>query len=173
LDATDPFERRQTKHSILRIKPLEMKTRWRGIKGKKKVDESQRVETSLSLLLLDEGEVVQPCFLHADEVEEEISPNGEEIEDPVEASLAPALPPHKDKEMVIFGHNDGHMKETLDMVDDHIDTFIQTGRDTWDFCCFIFYRDPIYDIEGSSQVKGFESSPSEDYFSCVYDSYVW
>ena len=31
LDATDPLERRQTKHYILRIKPLVMKRRWRGI----------------------------------------------------------------------------------------------------------------------------------------------
>jgi hypothetical protein len=37
----------------------------------------------------------------------------------------------------------------------------------------IFYRDPIYDIEGSPQEKGFELSSSEDYFSCIYDSYVW
>jgi hypothetical protein len=133
----------------------------------------QHVETSLSFLPLDEGEVFQPCFPPVHEVEEEISLNDEEIEDPVEAALAPALPAHEDKEMVIFSHTDGHMKETLDMVDEHIDTFIQTGRRTWDFGRFIFYRDPIYDIEGSSQEKGVELSPSKDWSSCVYDSYVW
>jgi hypothetical protein len=39
--------------------------------------------------------------------------------------------------------------------------------------CFIFYRYPIYDIEGSSQVEGFEISSSEDWSSCVYDSDIW
>jgi hypothetical protein len=68
---------------------------------------------------------------------------------------------------------DGLMKEPFDMVDEHIDTFIQTGRRRWDFGRLIFDRDPIYDIEGSPQEKGFELSSSEDYFSCVYDSYVW
>jgi hypothetical protein len=38
---------------------------------------------------------------------------------------------------------------------------------------FIFDRDPIYDIEGSSQAKGVELSSSEDWSSCVYDSDVW
>jgi hypothetical protein len=107
------------------------------------------------------------------EVEEEISPTGEEIEDQVEAALALALPAHKDKEMVILGHTDGHMKETFDMVDEHIDTFIQTRRRTWDFGHFIFYRDPIYNIEGSSQAQGVEVSSSENWSSCMYDSDVW
>jgi hypothetical protein len=68
---------------------------------------------------------------------------------------------------------DGLVREPLHMVDEHIDTFIQTGRCRWDFGRLIFDRDPIYDIEGSPQEKGFELSSSEDYFSCVYDSYVW
>jgi hypothetical protein len=54
------------------------------------------------------------------------------------------------------------MKEPLYMVDDHIDTFIQTGRHKWDFGCLFFYRDPIYDIEGNPQEKGFELSSSKD-----------
>jgi hypothetical protein len=37
-----------------------------------------------------------------------------------------------------------------DKVDDHIDDFIQVGRQIWDVVCFIIDRDPIYDIEGSS-----------------------
>jgi len=64
--------------------------------------------------------------------------------------------------MIIFSHIDCIMKETLDMVDEHIDTFIQTRRHTWDFGRFIFYRDPIYDIDGSSQAKWVEFSSSED-----------
>jgi hypothetical protein len=59
------------------------------------------------------------------------------------------------------------------MIDEHINTFIQTNRCRWDFSRLIFDRDLIYDIEGSPQEKGFELSSSEDYFSCVYDSDVW
>jgi hypothetical protein len=43
----------------------------------------------------------------------------------------------------------------------------------WDLCHLSFDRDPIYDIEGIPQENGFELSSSEDYFSCIYDSYVW
>ena len=42
------------------------------------------------------------------------------------------------------------------MVDEHIDTLIHTGRKRWDFGHLIFDRDPIYDIEGTPQEKGFE-----------------
>jgi hypothetical protein len=89
-----------------------------------------------------------------------ISLDGEEFEDPVEIAMASILPAHKDKEMVIFNHTDGLMKEPLDMVDNHIDTFIQTGTHRWDFGCLIFYRDPIYDIEVNPQEKDFELSSS-------------
>jgi hypothetical protein len=64
------------------------------------------------------------------------------------------------------------MKEPLDMVDGHIDTFIQTGRCRWDFGHFIFYRDPIYNIEGSSHAKRVEFSSLVDWSSCIYDSNV-
>jgi hypothetical protein len=79
LDATDLFERRKTKKSILSINPLVMKRQWRGmyIKRNKNCDKSQHVETSLSFLLLDEGEIVQPFFPPLHEVEEEISLNDE------------------------------------------------------------------------------------------------
>jgi hypothetical protein len=93
LDATDPFWKKKTKCYVLRIKPLVMKRRWRGMsmKRKKNFDEVQHVEkpheTSLSFLPLDEGEVVQPCFPLAHEVEEATSLNDEEFEDPVEAAL--------------------------------------------------------------------------------------
>jgi hypothetical protein len=53
--------------------------------------------------------------------------------------------------MFSFSHIDGLMKEPLDMVDEHIDTFIQPRRRGWDFVHFNFDRDPIYDIEGGSQ----------------------
>jgi hypothetical protein len=56
--------------------------------------------------------------------------------------------------MVIFSHIDGLMKVPFDMVDDPIDTFIWTCRRRWDLGCFKFDRDPIYDIEGSSQEEG-------------------
>jgi hypothetical protein len=98
LDATDLFERRQTKHFVLRIKPLAMKRRWRGmyIKRKKNPDEVQHVETSLSFLLLDEDEVVQTC-----------------------------LPPaHEDEEMISLDDADDLVQNLSDMVDLHIDDFI-------------------------------------------------
>jgi hypothetical protein len=40
------------------------------------------------------------------------------------------------------------------------------------FGCFIFYRDPIYDIEGSSQIKGLSCHHQRIWFS-YYDSYIW
>jgi hypothetical protein len=65
LDAIDPFWKRKTKHSVLRIKPLVMKRRWRGmsIKRKKNSDESQHVETSLSLLRLMKVRLSNLAFL--------------------------------------------------------------------------------------------------------------
>jgi hypothetical protein len=125
LDATNYFEKRRTKRSVLRIKPLVLKRRWRGmpIKRKKNPEEAQHVETYLSLLLLDEGEVFEPCSPPAHKVEETRGLN-----DPVEAAPSFAHPGHEEKEMVFFSYTDGLMKEPLDMVDDHIDTFIQTGR---------------------------------------------
>jgi hypothetical protein len=67
----------------------------------------------------------------------------------------------------------GLVREPLHMVDEHIDTFIQTDICRWDFGCLIFDKDPIYDIESNPQENGFDLSYLEDYFSCVYDSYVW
>jgi hypothetical protein len=122
------------------------------IKGK-------HVEASLSLLPPDEVDVVQSCSPPVHEVEETTSLD-DEFEDLVEATPTSSLLAHKDKEMV--SHVDGIMKEPLDMVDEHIDTFIQTDRRRWDFGHLIFYRDPIYNIEGSPQEKGFELSSSED-----------
>jgi hypothetical protein len=146
-------------------------------KRKRNYDEIQHVEknyeTLLYFLLLDEGEIVQPFFPLVHEVEEAIGLNDEEFEDIVETTLVSILLAHKDKEMVISVHIDGIMNENLDMVDEHIDTFIQTGRRTWDFGHFIFYRNPIYDIEGISQEKGVELSSSKDWSSYVYDSYAW
>ena len=65
------------------------------------------------------------------------------------------------------------MKETLYIVYKNIDTFIHIGRHTSDFGCFIFYRDPIYEIEASSQPKGVELSSLVDWSSCIYVSDDW
>jgi hypothetical protein len=65
------------------------------------------------------------------------------------------------------------MEQPSNIVDEHIDDFIQVGRRRWDVGCFIIDRDPIYDIKGSSQAKGVEMSFSEDWPPCMYDSYVW
>jgi hypothetical protein len=55
---------------------------------------------------------------------------------------------------------DVFMGDLSDMVDQHLDDFIQVGRRRWDVSCFIFYRIPIYDIEGGSHAKGVELSSS-------------
>jgi hypothetical protein len=112
-----------------------------SIKRKKNYDESKHVETSFSLLLLDVGEVVHPFFPPVHEVEQANSMNNEESEDTVEASLTST---QEDKEMVIFSHIDGFMKEPLDLVDEHIERFIQTGRHRWDVTCLFFEGDPCY-----------------------------
>jgi hypothetical protein len=57
---------------------------------------------------------------------------------------------------------DKFMEQPSDIVDERIDDFIQVGRRRWDVGCFIIDRDPIYDIEGSSQAKGVEMSYLED-----------
>jgi hypothetical protein len=99
-------------------------------------------ETSVSIISLDEGEVVLP-------------------------------PAHEDEEMINISDMDDLVEDPSDMVDQHIDDFIHVGRRRWGVGCIIFYGDPIYDIEGSSQEKEFELSSSEDWSSCVYDSDVW
>ena len=75
------------------------------------------------MIPLDEGEVFQPCF--PPNVEEAINlDDGGSVED----VHAYAPPMHKDKNMVIFSHTNGLMKEPLDMVDNNIFTFIHTRR---------------------------------------------
>jgi hypothetical protein len=100
LDATDPFEKRQTKHSALRIKSRVMKRQCISISMKRKnnLNEAQHVEASLSLLPLDEVEVVQLCSPCIHEVEEVTSTSEEEFEDPVETAPASALPAHEDRD---------------------------------------------------------------------------
>jgi hypothetical protein len=88
--------------------------------------------------------------------------------------VMPRLPPaHADEEMISLNDADDLVEDPSDVVDQHIDDFIHVGRRRWDVVCFIFYKDPIYDVEGSSQEKGFELSSSEDWSSCIYDSDVW
>jgi hypothetical protein len=91
-------------------------------------------DTSVSIVSLDEDEVFQPHF----------------------------PPAHKDEEVIIPNDVDVSMGDLLDMVDQHIDDFIQVGRCRWDVSCFIFYRILIYDIEGGSHAKGVELSSSEN-----------
>jgi len=68
----------------------------------------------------------------------------------VEASLDFVLPTHENKEVVNFNHTYGLIKEPLVFVDENIDTFIHIGKHIWSYMgCFIFYGDPIYDIEGT------------------------
>jgi hypothetical protein len=114
-----------------------------SINRKNNYDKAQHIEALVSLIQLDEGEVVQPC----------LPPNAEEAinlddEGPVEDIHASASPAHKDEKMVIFSHIDGLMKVPFDMVSEPIDNFIQIGRHRWDLSCLKFDKDPIYDIEG-------------------------
>jgi hypothetical protein len=135
------------------------------IKRKKNYDKVQHIETPLSLISLDKGEVVQPCL--PPNVEEAIILDDEEFEGPVEYVHASAPPAHKDEKMVIFSH----MKVPFDMVDEPIESLIQTGRHKWDISYFKLDRDPIYDIEGSSKEEGVSSL--EEWSSYVYDLDVW
>jgi hypothetical protein len=171
LDMTYPLEEKKAKIHALKIKPLVMKRRWRGlsIKRKKNYDKMKHIEAPLSLILLDEGEVVQPCL--PPNVEEAISLDDEEFEGPFENVHASTPPAHKDEKMVIFSHIDGLIKVHFDMVDEPIDTFIYTGRRRWDLSCLKFDRDPIYEIEGSSPVEGVSSS--KEWSSYIYDLDVW
>jgi len=57
-----------------------------------------------------------------------ISLDDGEFEYPIEEIHASTPIAHEDKEMVIFSHTDSLIKEPFNMVDDHIDIFLQTGR---------------------------------------------
>jgi hypothetical protein len=45
--------------------------------------------------------------------------------------------------------SEGALKEPLDTIDQHIDTFIKIGKCGWDMGLFTFDKDPTYDVEGS------------------------
>jgi hypothetical protein len=60
--------------------------------------------------------------------------------------------------MISSYDTDEFMEQPSYIVDEHIDDFIQVGRRRWDVGCTIIDRDPIYDIEGSSQAEGVEMS---------------
>jgi hypothetical protein len=100
---------------------------------------------------LDEDDVIHPFSPPVCEVEEAININNEYFEDPVEFAPTTFLLVHK--EMVNFIHTEELMKEPLEVVDEHIDTFIHIGRHRCDMSCFIFYEDPVYDIEVHSQIN--------------------
>jgi hypothetical protein len=110
------------------------------------IDDEDLDVTSVSIFSLDEGEVIHPC-----------------------------LPPtHEDKKIIIGSNNtDDLVEDPSDVVDQHIDDFIHVGRHRWDVVCFTFDKDPIYNVEGSSQTKQVEFSSSEDWSSCTYDSDAW
>ena len=99
-----------------------------SIKIKKNYDKEQHIEAPLSLIPLDEGDVVQPCLRPTHNVEEVINLDDEEFEGLFEDIHASAPLAHKNEKMVNFSHTDGLMKVPFDMVDDPIDTFIHTGR---------------------------------------------
>jgi hypothetical protein len=105
------------------------------------LDDEDPDETLVSILPLDEGEVLQPY-----------------------------LPPaHENEDMISFNDADDLVEDLYDVVDQHIDDFIHVGRCRWDVGYFIFNRDPIYDVEDDPQAKGVELSFSEDWSSCIYD----
>jgi hypothetical protein len=65
------------------------------------------------------------------------------------------------------------MEHPSDTIDNHIDDFICVWEHGWDISCFGFDKDPIYDIEGSFQIKNAEIFPLEDCFSYVDDPNTW
>jgi hypothetical protein len=67
--------------------------------------------------------------------------------------LASVLPTHEKKEMVNFSHTDSLMRENLDVVDENIDTLYILGGTYGTWVVSFFDGDPIYDIEGTFQVK--------------------
>jgi hypothetical protein len=108
---TYTFEKRKTRFFLLRIKPLVMKRKWKGmsIRRKKNFDEVEHVDTSLYFLLIDEGEVFQPSSPPTHEVEG-VSLIEEEFKDLVEAIHTFFILTHKDKEIVIFSDTNSPMK---------------------------------------------------------------
>jgi hypothetical protein len=65
------------------------------------------------------------------------------------------------------------VEQSSNIVDDHIDDFMQVGRHRWDVGCFIIDKDPIYDNEGIPQAKWVELSSSEEWSSYMHDLDVW
>jgi hypothetical protein len=95
-------------------------------------------------------------------------------ENPDETSVSILfLDENEDEEVISPKDVDDSMGKFSDMVDQHLDDFIQVGRRRWDVSCFIFYRDPIYDIEGGSHAKEVELSSSENCSPCAYNSDSW
>jgi hypothetical protein len=171
------------------VKPFFMKSHWNDMpmKGgaKKRGKDSNKVkhvedpdQTLVYVFLLDEDKIVQPYpppSTHEDEesVDKEDFYEVHRVEDPVEVSLHFFLLAHEDKEMVNFSHTNDLMKEPLDVVDEHIETFIHIRRRRWDMGCFVFNEDPIYNIKGTFQLKSTQISPLEDFFAPIGDPYIW
>jgi hypothetical protein len=82
-------------------------------------------------------------FSHVEDPDDTFDDEALEYALPPDDGIHATTPPaHENKEMVVFV--DGLGKESLHMVDDHIETFIQTSRCRWDFGHLFFNRDPIY-----------------------------
>jgi hypothetical protein len=45
------------------------------------------------------------------------------------------------------------MEDLSNIIGQHIDDFIHVGKCGWDMGSFVFYGDPIYDIEGNFQIR--------------------
>jgi hypothetical protein len=79
---------------------------------------------------------------------------------------------HEDEEVTSPNDTNNFMEDPSDMVDHHIDDFIYIGRCRWDVSCFIFYGDPIYDMEGSFQMKNVDVLPSKKWYSFLDDPVI-
>jgi hypothetical protein len=76
------------------------------------------------------------------------------------------------EELITSYDVDEFVEQPSDIVENHIDDFIQVGRRGWDVVCFIIDKYPIYYVEGISQEEGVGMSSSEDWSSYMYDSYI-
>jgi hypothetical protein len=124
--------------------------------------------------------------LHEDEVLVSSLPFDEDIQ----ASVPPA---HQEENMISYNpfknfddtlfHDFGSeevLEEPLDATDplcndviENIDDFIHVGRHAWDVDCFGFDGDPIYDIEGSFQIRNTKVFPLEGCFSYMDHPTIW
>jgi len=88
--------------------------------------------------------------------------------------VQPHVPPaQKDEEVISMKDVDVFNGYLSNMVDQHLDDFRLVRRRIWDVSCFNFDRIPIYDIEVGSRANGVESSSSENWSPHAYNSDSW